>query len=354
MPSIKIMEVVSGLGLGGAEKAFLNRLNYQPETVETIIVNSRPKLRDLKLPMSSEYKELSLFSLTGIYALRQTVRTFRPDVIVIRSPLDLILCCVALFFLRKQWKIAFEAHLTVLSPNKTVSIFIKPFFKWAMRRVDLTLAVSHSVAQADQCLYSKVIEVIILGADITPRLDEVIESRSWVNFIFIGRLMPIKNPILLLDALLLLKDEFRASRSTVKILGKGALFEVIYKSIVENELSDFVDLMGAVEDVSPFLQKSDYLISTSWVEGQPIAFFEAKLCGVKIIATPSTPFFEVFGTEDTMLRTFELGDLADAISSAIKNGPISMNERLSIATSNSRFAAKNTSAAYYSLICNLN
>ena len=353
MPSVKIIEIVSGLGLGGAEKAFLNRLKYQPEDVETVIVNSRPKLIDLKLPITAKFRDISLFRFDGIYKIRQLIVTFKPDVIVIRSPLDLILCFPVIFFSSKCYKIVFEAHLTVLSPKKIIAVLMKPFFRMAMKRVDLTLAVSQSVAKADQCSYSKAIEVIILGADIAPSFNGPTVSRSGVNFIFVGRLMPVKNPSLLLAAILNLKDEFRSSRSHLKILGKGALFEDVKNYILENELSDIVELMGAVEDVTSYLESSDYLISTSWVEGQPIAFFEAKLCGVRIIATPSTPFFEVFGSEDTMLSSFEVNDLIEALKFAINNGPISTSERASVAKSNARFAAKNTSAAYYSIIRNL-
>ena len=49
MPNFRVLEVVSGLGMGGAEKALLSRLNYLPTGYSQSVLNIRPEIDSLKI-----------------------------------------------------------------------------------------------------------------------------------------------------------------------------------------------------------------------------------------------------------------------------------------------------------------
>ena len=53
---MRILEIVSGLATGGAEKLFVSRMNSSYNQNETYILNSRPKLNHLNIMLEKKYK----------------------------------------------------------------------------------------------------------------------------------------------------------------------------------------------------------------------------------------------------------------------------------------------------------
>lgn len=341
-----ILEVVSGLGMGGAEKSFLSRLNSLPTGFHSIVINTRPELDVWGLPAGILSANCSRKRLGFLLRLYRQVQNCNPDVVVIRSPIDLILISILKFSTRKKWKLVYEAHSTEVSQNSLAATALLPFMKFSHSQTDLVIAVSRSVATGPQCRGARKVKVHHVGA-----LAKIQESGERdFTFLFVARFIALKQPILFLEAVQSLADSFLRHGAKVKILGQGVLEPEIAKFIATNDLGKIVEISGYHEDLNSIYSTSEYLVSTSIFEGLPITFFEAKLHGLRIITTPSSGDFDILGAEDFILKDFKVETLRDALSTALERGPLTLESRISIQQQNAWMQSEARSKLYYELI----
>jgi len=343
------VEVVSGLGMGGAEKAFLNRLKYVPDDFETIILNTRPELDVWK--SSDRFKEVKISRKKLSFAWKALVflTKVKPDLIILRTPIDLIILTFLKSITNQSFKVIFEAHSVKVSDKKYLARLLYIPLAWSIRKADLVIAVSKSVAIGPQAKSAKRAIVSHLGADIE------IHSRSTkdVVFLFVGRFTDLKQPMHLLDAILTVKSEFELANAKVLFLGAGELEDEMTSFVLSEKLSNVVSILGYQSDLNLFYSDADYLVSTSLYEGLPISFFEAKLHGLKIISTPSSGDFDILTNEDTLLPDFSKESIAGAILAAAKLGPVSKIKRDSIRNQNAWMKTEYCSREYYKNLTDL-
>jgi glycosyltransferase involved in cell wall biosynthesis len=97
----------------------------------------------------------------------------------------------------------------------------------------------------------------------------------------VGRLVPQKNPMLLVQALAALNDP----RVHLIMLGEGSLREQLTAYIREHGLERRVHLLGKRNEIPECLAASDvFVLSSNW-EGNPLAVMEAMAAGLPVIGT---------------------------------------------------------------------
>ena len=341
-----MIEVVSGLGMGGAEKSFLSRLKFLPDNFQTAVLNTRPELDSWGLPLDTESVNCSRNNIGFLLRLHRELQKFSPNVVVARSPIDLIAISLIKFFTKRNWKLVYEAHSIEISQNLLVASVLSPFMKFANSQTDLVIAVSKSVAHGRQCRGAKKIKVHHVGA--LAKIQET--GKRDFTFLFVARFVPLKHPIFFLEAVTSLADSFLRHGARVKMIGKGVLEPEIAKFIAANDLRKIVELSGYHEDLSSIYSSSEYLISTSLFEGLPITFFEAKLHGLRIISTPSSGDFDILGAEDLILKDFKVETLRNALNAALEGGLLTAEGRNSIQRQNAWMQSEARSKLYYELI----
>ncbi len=340
------LEVISGLGVGGAEKSFLNRLVYEPANSRTIVLNTRPDLDFWELPAHIKEVKIYRYKLSFLSKTFRLVTDINPNLIIIRSPVDLVMISLIRFVTLKKWKILYEAHSTKLSKYKSLSIMIKPLFYLCLKSCVKVIAVSKSVAVGDQCKGAKDLVVHYLGAEI----DILERSNPSLTFVFVGRMNEIKQPLFLLEAVVAIKHELRRAEALVKFVGDGKFLNDVKEKIVSADLDSIASVLGYRENLSDIYANADYLVSCSLFEGLPITFFEAKISGLKIITTPSSGDFDILSNEDQVLHDFNLPTLCNAMLNALKIGSIPSSERYNIQKRNEWMSAKSCSQEYYQLL----
>jgi glycosyltransferase involved in cell wall biosynthesis len=309
VPKRRIVEVVTGLGMGGAEKALSARLRYASEDIESVIFNHRSKLD--QIPFSKEIKIVvsSNNFLLMSYKFFELAKTFEPDYVIVRTPLDAIRFSFLKSLSKKtRWKLVFEAHSNFITSKNIFNNVLARMLKLSQKSIDLTIAVSENVQVGPLCLFSTESEVLYLGGDIeigNPNFSDSMHPR----LIFLGRLVEIKNPLLLVSAICQIKDKINIPDGFLKIVGEGPLMGSLSSYISDNKLEKIVQLVGYQDDVSRFLLEATHLISVSHNEGLPISFFEAKLAGLRIVSTPSGGGSEIFDKFDYELRSFDISEL---------------------------------------------
>lgn len=346
MNQLSVIEVVSGLGMGGAEKSFLSRLNFVPENFKITVINTRPELDSWHLPARISSVHCSRKKLNFIFFLNKEVRNFSPDVLIVRSPIDLLASSLVKRFSRRKWLLVYEAHSVEISQNFFVSNFLSPFLRIANSQTDLVIAVSRSVSHGRQCHGAKKIRLHHVGA-----LAKIVpDSQRSLTFLFIARFVSLKQPLLLLEAIRLLADTFLRHGAKVKLIGKGPLENAMVQFIEANNLRDIVEVCGYYENLDTIYSESEYLLSTSRFEGLPITFFEAKLHGLRIITTPSSGDFDILGPEDFVLQDFRLETLVGALSEALEDGLLTAERRHAIQQQNAWMQVDKRARIYYELI----
>lgn len=116
------------------------------------------------------------------------------------------------------------------------------------------------------------------------------------TLVAVGRLIPVKNPLVAQRAFREADD--RASRMV--FVGEGHLRELLVAEQRPGELAGRVELTGLVprERVYEHLIGSDVFISTSRIEGLPVAVIEAMACRRPVILSDIPPHREIAAGAD--------------------------------------------------------
>jgi glycosyltransferase involved in cell wall biosynthesis len=137
------------------------------------------------------------------------------------------------------------------------------------------------------------IEVVPLGMDLGPLLEgdsrrgelraELGAPPGEPLIGIVGRLVPIKNHRLFLDAARSMVDSGNSARFV--IIGDGELSDNLRNYASEKGISGRVRFLGWRKDMVPVYSGLDLLTLTSDNEGTPVALIEGMAAGVPVVAT---------------------------------------------------------------------
>ncbi|MCM8811740.1 MAG: glycosyltransferase family 4 protein [Candidatus Omnitrophica bacterium] len=143
------------------------------------------------------------------------------------------------------------------------------------------------------------IEVIPLGLDLDPffKIEAQPPSSEKIRIGFVGRLVPVKEPELLLKALRKLTSFEGSSCFEAVIVGDGELRLETEQKARLLELTDRVRFTGWQKDLLPVYESLDILCLTSRNEGTPVAAIEALAASRPVVST------DVGGVREILTQT---------------------------------------------------
>lgn len=336
--------------MGGAEKSTLTRLKYQPTEFTSQILNLRPHLQGIQNTTNVTEFSLSSNQLVQIFQLWKKIKLEEPDIIIARTPADLIrITVVRALSRRSSWMLVFEAHSRFITEKKALEKPMHLLYRLCTRKVDLTFAVSKSVIGGQLCRNHKNIVLHYLGADLTPSPD-MFAPGDHPRLLFVGRLVAVKNPLWLIQILDNINRYRSLPRRFLTVVGDGPLYLAIQELTKRSGLQDIVTLAGVQHDITPFLLSHSHLVSCSLSEGLPITFFEAKLAGMKILTTPSGGGSEILNHFDTLLSDYNQEEFEMEILRILDRGSVSLEERKTICLDSQWMQASLTTARYYEVL----
>lgn len=128
------------------------------------------------------------------------------------------------------------------------------------------------------------------------RIKTELAINDEAKIIFVGaRFEPVKNHLLLLDALKELKEEYY-DNFVCLLAGKGSLESTIQKKIKELKLEDNVKMIGHQTDIYPYIELADIVSLTSEKEGIPRILMESMAFSKVVVAT------DVLGTRELVIN----------------------------------------------------
>jgi glycosyltransferase involved in cell wall biosynthesis len=292
-----VFEVVTGLGVGGAEKILRNRLQLNHEGFRIIGVDTRPVLT------GTEVRFFEYYGLQGsiLKKMASLVNLYKPKLIITRTPRDLLrLVCVKIFS-QEKFLLVHEVHNLYASPNRLANFILKHLIRVVSSKVDIFVAVSRAVQKGDQVPKCRESLLKYMGSSLEFSTKTVNKFGDF-NFLFVGRLVKVKRPIWLLERIEHVQDEIRFSKARFTFLGDGPELKHLSDAAYKMGILDLVEIKGKVADPTPFFRNADVLVSTSTKEGLPLVFFEAKLANLRILATDSGGGREILDGNDLLVN----------------------------------------------------
>ncbi|MEI6350240.1 MAG: glycosyltransferase [Verrucomicrobiota bacterium] len=158
--------------------------------------------------------------------------------------------------------------------------------------------------------------------------------------LFVGNLVAIKNPLLLLQA------HARLSGAHLVLVGGGSMEKQVRELALTLGTAGRITFAGrrSAPEVARFMQASDVLALPSWNEGVPNVILEAFACGLPVVASRVGGIGEVHD-QSFLGRLVKAGDL-DELTQALGQVTALPTDREMIRRHALRFSWENAAQAY--------
>ena len=317
---MKILYVITGLGLGGAEKVvadLADQMHALGNDVKIAYLTGDVQIK----PASTDVEIIALHLNSAKHFLlaskkyRKLVKSFRPDVVHahmvhanIFTRLNRVLCPVP--------KLICTAH----SSNEGGKARMLAY-RLTNRLSDINTNVSQEATQAmisKGAFTQKTVVTVYNGINLNNFKNNPKSIRleqNTLNFITVGRFTDAKDYPNLINAFAILKKNNRAINLT--IVGDGELRDQIESLIKELELEEDVTLLGRRSDIPQLLSQADIFVLASKFEGFGLVVAEAMACECYVVATDSGGVAEVMGDTGHLVPIQDSQALADALQDTI-------------------------------------
>lgn len=321
---MKILYVITSLGLGGAEKVvcdLADQMLLKGHEVKIVYLTGDK----LVIPKSSNV-EIIYLALNGIKSFipasiryRNLVRDFRPDIVHAHMVHANIFARLNRINQRIP-KLICTAH----NSNEGSKIRMLAY-RYTNSLSDINTNVSEEASQTliDKGAFTKDDLITIYnGIDLNKfNVDKIKNNfdsieQNFINFISIGRFNEQKDYPNLLTAISYLDKELEVPVK-FQIAGDGVLRLELEHLINKLNLTTHVKLLGNRQDIPELLNNSKFFVLSSKHEGLPTVVIEAMASGCFVIATNCGGTAEIMGDTGILVPPQDSQELAKAIQQAL-------------------------------------
>jgi len=304
--------VIARLNVGGPAIHVINlNTGLDPARFESILVTGTENpgegtlldlamargIRPIVIPQIVAEATLKPRDLKALIALYQLLRRERPHIVHTHT-------AKAGFVGRLAARLAGVPTVVHTYHGHVLHGYYSPRTTWVLRRMEriLGLLTSRIIAVSEQVKRDLVdyrvaraekISVIPLGFDLKPFLDSAMHRGSFRREMsldngsplvgIVGRIFPIKNHRLFLDAAARIAAAVKATRFV--IVGDGALRQQMEEYAAQLGIADRVIFTGWRRDLPRIYADLDALVVSSNNEGTPVSAIEAMAAGCPVVAT---------------------------------------------------------------------
>jgi len=242
-----------------------------------------------------------------IRVMKAAFTTQEYDIIHAHSPHVAFLFLIATLFYgkimrSKSWpnlsRTVFTLHTSYENIKFRNRLILVPVFMFFRKLVCCSIASLESISSFFKWLAGDKLCAIQNGLDVT-RTDHAVgngrkyDQNGQFTITTVGRLIELKNPCSLLTAF----QQSADPTSRLLFIGEGPLKADLMTFAQRFSLDNQVELTGLVprEKVYEYLSAADLFISTSRIEGLPIAVLEAMTCRCPVLLSDIAPHREIAG-----------------------------------------------------------
>ena len=317
---MKILYVITGLGLGGAEKVVADLADQMFQRGHQVKI-AYLKGEAIVCPQSSEI-ELVYLGFENLKSFRcayqnykKILENFQPDVVHAHMVHANIFTRVSRIFIPVP-KLICTAH----NSNEGGKLRMLAY-KFTNHLSDVNTNVSNEASEAliAKGAFSKNnLQTVYNGVDLNKFKNKNIKNdKCYTKILSVGRFNEQKDYPNLLKAILLLKDKLLNANIKFYIAGDGELRGLIENLIHSYDIGNFIELLGKRSDIPDLLNEVDFFILPSKHEGLPTVIIEAMACQTYVIATDCGGSAEIMGETGMLVPIQDSLALANAISNAL-------------------------------------
>ena len=280
---IPILHFITGLGAGGAEKVVLDLSSHHTNKFDVHIVSIGGRIEFLEKFHNNRIYPKVLFankSIIGMLGVIRFVSSYvkEKNIKLIHAHLfHSVLIAGIIKLWNPNLKLVFTSHsINVESKFRELTLW---FSKW-LRNTDIIFSEDVKLFY----IASNSVE-IPNGINTNDYFNQNLEKFEKFTFLAIGRLNPLKNHKILVNAAAKLLSKF-GEQFQVYIVGKGACEKELLEQIYETKTANVVKLLGFRSDIVELCNSSHAFVMPSKYEGFPISLLEAGASGLPCICTP--------------------------------------------------------------------
>ncbi|MBU3015758.1 glycosyltransferase [Poseidonibacter lekithochrous] len=280
MRKINTIQLVTGLGMGGAEKVVYDLSRYADKSkFNTYVISLSNKTErleqflDAKINTTVLNKDNSILNLINmIKELNLFIKENNIHILHAHMSHAMILATLLKLFNPKIKIVTTSHNLNIESKFREFFLFITKFLRYK------DIVFSKDILKY---FYKNDYEIVPNGIDIKSYKVEVQKNNKF-TFLSIGRLETVKNHKILIEAANELKNKFDFE---IHIVGDGYLRSDLQNLIDKYKLNNIVKLLGMRRDIPILLNKAHCFLMPSLWEGLPIVLLEAGSSKLPIIST---------------------------------------------------------------------
>ena len=297
---MKISFFMPKLDIGGIERVFItyaNELVQRGYDIDFVLCVTGGTLQPL---LSKKIRVINLGNIKlrkSLFPLRSYLKKVKPDYLYTGSNLQNIISIIAGYKLKTK---------IIISQHNYFNIDVQKQGKWsffeqkAMRLIyphaNYIIAVSKGIKEyltnSIKIKENKIIYLpnpIDIKYTITQSKEKVPEKLPEKYIIYIGRLSPVKNLSLLLEAF----DKANINETHLIIVGDGNEYENIKEKASKLSKKDKIFLLGSKSNPLPYLANALCTVLCSYSEALPTILLESMTLNIPIIATPTQGALEL-------------------------------------------------------------
>lgn len=305
--------IISGLMGPGTLEAKAEPLS-EIEKIEKIVFirkNKGPKINKLKYVVLPRFTKFKIFNvlLTPIFLIHQVFK-YSPKLLIGYHILP-----YAYFVAITGWltKTPYIIGQTGLAIQKITSknIFVRKSLKFLFKGAKQINCPGNASKNFWQSVYPSLShKFVVLHSTVnTDRFIHSSKTKRNYDFIFLGRLAPIKNIDKIIDGFnLLIKDSDQNKHRKLIIVGDGPEKEILELQVAKLGLNKQISFTGFTEHPEKYLNQSKFLIMASTTEGLPTAMMQAMAC-------KTIPISNLVGNIPDLIQNGKTGFVFDSLES---------------------------------------
>jgi glycosyltransferase involved in cell wall biosynthesis len=319
LKKINILHLVTGLGVGGAERVVLDLTKNTDSNKFNVSVVSMSKriemlddFRKNKIDTIALQKNNSAWDVVEIlFYLNRYIKKNKIDIIHAHMAHASIVASI-IKLSNPKVKIVFTSHnIDMESKIREYMLFLfKP-----LRSVDILFS-----KEQEASFYKKNIMVIPNGIKVNDYKLEMEKEKKFI-FLSVGRLEEQKNHKSLIEEVVKLKKSYEFE---VWIAGDGHLRKELESLVKNHQLEKYIKFLGVRKDIPLLLNQVHCFILPSLWEGLPIVLLEAGASELPIISTPVGNIPSLLNNENAYLANLE--QFSDKMTEVMENYDIALDK----------------------------
>lgn len=281
-----VINILTSLDFGGVESrmqliarnANLSKFNH----IFCAIGNAgstQKTLKNLGMQADALGCNVKIPSISAVFTLWRYFKKYKPQVVHLRGAEANFHGAIAARLAGVPVVIAEEIGI----PNHSAKA--RRIFAWAYSYCDRIVAISQAVKDGIIAMNeANESQIQVVYNPFSPQKFKPLSQRSGsLSLGFVGRLEPVKNPMVTVETVALLRDI--GIKTKLHIVGDGSLRPALEQRIKELNLCTQVQLHGFQENPFTLLKDCHFYLQPSLTEGFGLAVCEAMSAGLPVIAT---------------------------------------------------------------------